>query len=565
MNIENNSHATNINSKNMISDKMVINILIITAIGLALIAVAVGAVGDNPIVVNTLTIAVLLDIGGIILASRGITQPGRVLIPAILTIAVALIAYNRGGLYHISIAGFPVIIVLAGLLLGSQGSFVYAILASIAAAVIGYADISGLSPFSETSRTGYDDILVAATLFLTTSAVLRIIIQRLSESVQEAEAFGLAQEAANIELKKLQSGLEARVIQRTTELERQANQLNAISDVARSTASLQNLEDLLPTITQLVSQRFNYYHTGIFLLDSNQEFAVLRAANSTGGKRMLKRQHKLKTDSNSIVGYVTSQGKPRIALDVGADAVYFNNPDLPDTHSEMALPLRVGSRVIGALDVQSTSPNAFTEADINTLSTLADQIAIAIQNARLFSEAQDALKRSEETFSQYIQQEWSSFTKQIKSVGYKFDGTRTTSIDPNENRKRAKDIPQTGSLSLERATPELSIPIKFRGQIIGVLDVKPKNNNRKWTQDDIILLETAAERTALALENSRLVETSQRRASRERTIGEISSRIGEVSDIESIMRTAVEELGRKIGGASEVTFELDTELEGKQN
>ena len=321
------------------------------------------------------------------------------------------------------------------------------------------------------------------------------------------------------------------------------------------------LKTCFPPLLAWLAKDFDFYHTGIFLTDNEQEFAVLRAANSEGGRKMLNRQHKLKLDTNSIVGFVTSRGEPRIALDVGSDAVFFDNPDLPDTRSEMALPLRVGKRVIGALDVQSTQPNAFTEADVNILSTLADQVAIAIENAHLFGEAREALNRSEETFSQYVQQEWSTFAKQIKTKGYIFDGVRTTPLDSKEALKKQKELPKTGNLSLEKAPRELSIPIKFRGQVIGVLDVKPKSSDRKWTQDDITLLETAAERTALALENTRLVESSQRRAARERTIGEISSKIGTVTDIEAIMQTTVEELGRKIGGAAEVIFELDTEQE----
>ena len=156
---------------------------------------------------------------------------------------------------------------------------------------------------------------------------------------------------------------------------------------------------------------------------------MLRAANSEGGKRMLERQHKLILDNNSIVGFVTSRNEPRIALDVGSDAVYFDNPDLPNTRSEMALPLRVGGQVIGALDVQSTEPNAFSETDANILSTLADQVAIALENARLFSKSREALKKSEDAFSQYVKQEWSSFASRVKSTGYVFDGARTSPLN----------------------------------------------------------------------------------------------------------------------------------------
>ena len=541
------------------SDKMVVNILIVTAIGMAIIAAAVGAGRDNPLTVQILIVAIIVDIVGIILAVRGITVPGRVLVPGILTIAVGVVAYTRGGLYHISVAGYPVIIVLAGLLLGIRGTFLFATFASIAAGIIGYTDINGISPFSQSSRTGYDDIAVAATLFFVTAIVLRVIIVRLTESIQEAEDFGQAQETANVELKKLQGELEQRVVQRTAELERRAGQLQAISNVAHSIASVQNMDELLTAITQLVSEKFGYYHTGIFLLDENQQYAHLRASNSEGGKRMLERQHKLKLDTNSIVGYTALRGESRIALDVGADAVFFNNPDLPDTRSEMALPLRIGGNVMGALDVQSTESNAFTQEDINVASILADQIAIAIENARLFSEARAALSKSEETFSKYIKQEWSGFARQSKNTGYVFDGARTVALEKKDKKEKVKSLAQTGRLSLEKESSELTIPIKFRGQTVGILDVKSKKGNRQWTQDEITLLEAAAERAAFALENARLVESAQRRAMRERAIGEISTKIGAVSDLEAIMQTAVEELGRKIGSTAEVTLELSNE------
>ena len=556
MNPKQNTPITNKRSNFLTSDRMVVNILISTTIAMAIIAIAVGLGGDNPLTVWILVAAVIINIGGIILATRGITLPGRILVPAILTVAIGFIAYTRGGLYHISVSGFPVVVVLAGLLLGIRGSFLFAAFASVAAGIIGYADINGISPFSELSRTGYDDIAVATTLFFVTAIVLRVIIVRLTESVQEAELFGQAQETTNIELNKLKDELEQRVTQRTEELEKRASQLEAISGVARSIASLQNMELLLPAITQLVSERFGYYHVGIFLLGENHEYALLRATNSEGGQKMLDRHHRLKLDTNSIVGFVTSRSQPRIALDVGADAVFFNNPDLPDTRSEMALPLRIGDNVIGALDVQSTQPNAFTDEDIAILSTLADQVAIAIENARLFSESRVALIESQGTFDKYVRQEWSSFTRQVKQTGYIYDGKRVNAMEGDRQIEKRKNVLQTGRLSLEKVSSAISIPIKLRGQTIGMIDVRSKSGQREWTQDEITLLEAAAERAALALENARLVDGAQRRAAREHAIGEISTKIGTFSDMSAILQTAVEELGRRIGGATEVTIEL---------
>jgi GAF domain-containing protein len=279
---------------------------------------------------------------------------------------------------------------------------------------------------------------------------------------------------------------------------------------------------------------------------------------------MLSRHHSLPLDEHSIVGYATSRGEARIALDVGSDAMYFSNPDLPETRSEMAIPLRVAGNVIGALDVQSTQTNAFSPEDIGVLTTLADQIAVAIENARLFGETRQALDESRTMFERYSQQEWSSFARQARQSAFLFDGKHVVPLEGPPSRETVEELLQSGRPWLEKPTSTIAIPIKLRGQTIGVLDIRAKNGNRTWKQEEIAMLEAAAERAALALENARLIESAQRRAARERAIGEISSRIGSMSNLESILQTAVEELGRKIGGAAEVTLEISP-VDGQEN
>jgi K+-sensing histidine kinase KdpD len=146
----------------------------------------------------------------------------------------------------------------------------------------------------------------------------------------------------------------------------------------------------------------------------------------------------------------------------------------------------------------------------------------------------------------------------VRPNGFLFDGKHVVPLDNTSKREPIKAVIQTGSLSLDKPSATIAIPIKLRGQTIGVLDIRAKNGQRPWKQDEIAMLEAAAERAALALENARLIESAQRRAARERAIGDISSRIGSVSNLESILQMAVEELGRKIGGAAEVTLEIDT-------
>ena len=162
--------------------------------------------------------------------------------------------------------------------------------------------------------------------------------------------------------------------------------------------------------------------------------------------------------------------------------------------------------------------------------------------------------KSQSTFEKYVKQEWGNFAQRIRHRGFNFDGKQITPLNGDLQRGKTGAISQTG----DQAAASLAVPIKFRGQTIGILNVRAQKGQRTWKQDEITLLEAAAERAALALENARLVESAQRRAARERTIGDISTKIGAVSDMEDIMQAAVEELGRRIGGAAEVIIEIET-------
>ena len=550
------------------SDRMVTYILVITTFGLAVITSAVWLSGDNPLTVGVLFGTVLINAVGIAFSMRGMSIPGRIILPSILTVAAGYIAFNRGGLYHISVSAYPVIIVLAGLLLGIRGSFVFATLASIVASIIGYTDINGLNPFSPSNRTGYDDIAVAVTLFMTTAVVLRVIILRLTESLEEARSFGVAQESANAELLQLKGELEQRVEQRTAELdasnqrnEKRAKQFETIAQVARSISTTQNFDALLSQITNLISREFGFYHVGIFLLDPRQEYAVLSAANSEGGQRMLERSHRLRVGETGLVGFVTSTGKARVALDTGTDAVYFDNPDLPQTRSEIALPLRTGEEIIGALDVQSDQPNAFGQEDISILSTLADQVSIAIQNVRQFEATRRALIESEALSRQFVQTGWQQFGKSQNILGIRHSGAKSTLLY-RKNRKGKGGEPISSSREQTRARARgasLSLPIKLRGEVIGSVDVR-STANRRFDQDELDIVNAILERAAIAMENARLLADSQKRAAKERAIGEIAAKISARSEIEDLLKTAAQELNRTLPG-TEIAIQLNKDQE----
>jgi len=351
---------------------------------------------------------------------------------------------------------------------------------------------------------------------------------------------------SNQKLKELTQTLENRIEERTLELEktsliseRRARQFETITRISRTINSAQNLQELLPRISEAVSEQFGFYHVGIFLIDASHKYAELVAANSPGGKKMLARNHQLKVGEQGIVGYVTGSGDPRITLDVGIDSAFFNNPDLPDTHSEMALPLKTTEGIIGALDAQSTERNAFTNDDVEVLSTLADQISLAIQNARLFDQTQKALTESEAVYRQNLSASWRQLPKELKLTGYRYGAsgavplTEVGQADQVEHRKNAQ-------------RREFSAPIVLRGETIGTLSVQVPKTERLGS-DQIDLIKAVADRVALSAENARLFEETSTRAARERIVSDITNKIRETNDPQEMMQTAMSELQRVLG------------------
>lgn len=219
----------------------------------------------------------------------------------------------------------------------------------------------------------------------------------IAREVADRVALALYQARLREQVEQHAEELEQQVAARTAQLARRNVQLQVAAEVARDATTARDLDELLDRSVNLIRARFGFYHAGIFLVDERSEYAILRAATGEAGCQMLEHGHRLKVGQVGIVGYVTGASEPRIALDAGADAVHFDNPFLPDTRSEMALPMRVGGRVIGALDVQSTKESAFDDDDVEILQVMTDQLAVAIEKTRLFEQTQAALEERLQT------------------------------------------------------------------------------------------------------------------------------------------------------------------------
>lgn len=320
----------------------------------------------------------------------------------------------------------------------------------------------------------------------------------------------------------LQGSLEAQVKERTA-------QLRATVQVSRAASAILDTNELIEQVVNLIAQEFGYYYVALFLSDSSEKWAELKSATGVAGRVLRENRHRLEIGGKSMVGTAISTREAKVAMDTGAGPIRFENPLLPYTRSEIALPLIAGDRVLGALDAQSTHESAFGPEDIETLQTMANQVAIAIENARLFQESQQNLQDMRAIQQQYLLTSWKSIVEEKSNLGY-----------------------ENGELEEDSAFQESDFPLILRDQVIGQISLA---SDEEWTAEEKSMIEAIASQAALALENARLVGESQLTAHRERMVSEITSKIWSSSTIDSILQTAAREMGRALD-TDEVTIEL---------
>ncbi len=483
-----------------------------------------------------------------VLARRGRVREVSLLTVVILWLLFLWFAVESGGVKGYEYPSLVLVVALAGMLLGGRASLIMGGLSILVGLGMVIAEERGLLPttFDPASYSALGAWVNRSTDLAVLAVLLFIARRGLESALARARRNAQALAERSRELEESRNALEVQ----TLRLERRAAQAQAAAEVARDAASARELDELLSRAVDLIQKQFGFYHAGIFLLDDQGEYAVLQAATGEAGRQMLERGHRLRVGEEGIVGYVTERGEPHIALDVGADAVHFDNPLLPGTRSEMALPLWIGGKVIGALDIQSIEPQAFDEEDVATLRVMADQLAVAIQNARLLRETQQAMREMEAASREFTREVWRGLAREGgRPVGYRY---RRLNVEPvtaaSEEARRALlegravvTIPTEG----EETTSLLSVPIRLRDQVLGVLDLRFESET--VAPDMISLVEEAANRLALALENVRLLERTRQRALWEQTLSSVTDCIRAEAEIDAVLERSLEELGRVLG------------------
>ena len=328
------------------------------------------------------------------------------------------------------------------------------------------------------------------------------------------------------DLTQTQRSLEGSIAERARDLEQRAFQLQIAAQIAQDTAAARDLEELLARTVNLIRERFNFYYVGIFLIDDNREYSVLRAATGEAGRAQIERNYRLKMNDVGIVTYVSNTGDMRIVNNVDFDFVYQRESLLPLTRSEAAMPLKIETNAIGVLDVQSAQVNAYSEGDVASLQIIADQIAVAIQNARLVGELDNRLKEINLLYQRYTQESWSRQIGGSRTIGYQYDMSQ---VLPVQEHLPINKLHESGAkvMALEaregEAKSALIAPLRMFNQVVGAVGVESNDADHQWTNEEVGLIEAVSSQVALALDNARLLEETQRRAEQLRLLQEITS------------------------------------------
>jgi GAF domain-containing protein/HAMP domain-containing protein len=447
-----------------------------------------------------------------------------------------------------TVALLPVI-ALTGVLLVEQGHYgtpgqIYMILSIMGAGAL-FAILTAVTISVLTARSIATPLAnLAETATRITDGDLELVAQVRRED--EISTLAHTFNRMTLQLRELIGGLERRVAERTQELEQRSAYMAASAEVGRAVSSILDVDELIQQVVELIRERFDLYYVGLFLTDEAGEWAVLRAGTGEAGKAMLARGHRLKIGLEGMIGWSIANAKARVALYAEEDVVRKVQDELPETRSEAALPLRSRGRVLGALTIQHDQFNAFDDDTIAVLQTMADQVAVALDNAHLFTESQAALDATRRIYSELRREAWSELLRTQLDLGYRSHAGGVTPAedawrgDMERALQEGRTVQGNGT-GVEERLP-LTVPIKVRDDVIGVLDTHKLAEDGEWTPDEIFLLETLAEQLGEALESARLYQDTQRRAARERLTREITDKMRRATSVEGIVQVAVDEL-----------------------
>jgi GAF domain-containing protein len=468
---------------------------------------------------------------------RGLSQIAGTAL-AVLLLGVTLVLVAESGPLAPTALMLTLPVVVAGFFGPPLSAVIIALLAGAGYLALNLtADPAYFSKMGSGGATSQTLLVYANLLFI---AVMSWLVSQLTgQTLKESRELSLALVSQRQELED--------------RLQNQTRQLMATATVARSIAGSRDVGKLLEDIVRLVRETFGYYHVQVFLVDPDTPYAVLRQSTGDAGQALVARGYRQPIGGVGVIGQVTATGRGSISKEADGDFLSKRNELLPNTRSEMAVPLSIGDRIIGALDMQSDSGASFNEENMAIFQALADQLAIAIENARLFEQAEENLRVMRELNREATGRSWADFLAEARDEDKHFaHGPETKAMEIHRSRVIERVLNTGGTIvstGRDGRQAFIAAPVVVRNEVVGVLGVEP-DTAREWGPDDLQIIQSIAERTALAVENARLYIQAQRAAEREILINSIASRLQRAPNLAMLLESAAKELADALGTAN---------------
>jgi GAF domain-containing protein len=491
---------------------------------------------------STLIFAYLLFMG---LITQIVLRTGRVEQSSILLVTlgwagVSYLLYSFGGISTPLATLYLIVILAAGLLINIPAASATTILSVLAALGLALAEQNGLiQPIEMPVATTW---LVYSLGFITSLFLVSQTLHTLRLNLENDRQNQTKLVQHNYELQEQLSSLSRRVSERTQEVSQYLLYIQIFTELSQTINAFPEADRLAQEAMDILQKRFGLYYAGLFLVDSSGQWAVLRAGTGETGKVMLARHHQIEIGSG-MVGWCIANARARIAADVGEDAVRLATDELPNTRSEAAIAMRTLGKVSGAITLQSTRPNSFSQEMVTVLQSYADMLASAIENIRLNEEKQAALVKEKKLSEIGERRAWVEIFGGRGPRGLLYDRISIAPVRV-ESTQEIEEARRTGKpvQAENQETPTVYIPVPIRDQMAGVLTFRKRRGDEDWSEKDISLLQKLAARMGEAMDNARLYESIQRQAARDQLIAELTGRMRETLDVDTVLRTAAEEI-----------------------
>jgi GAF domain-containing protein len=479
-------------------------------------------------------LAMALPMAFLVLGSLWLLRRGQVQLVGVLLVLAfyviitgSLVAYL--GIRDLGSTGYFLVVALAGMLLGARWALVTGVACGLTAFAVYMAELEGLIVVTLEPVVPFSQLVGLLAMLILVTLLLHTAIRQGADSLEQATRSSAALALAYDEVAFSRDALQAR----SEELQRHSAYLEASAEVAKSASSILEVDLLMERVVERIRQSFGFYYVGLFLLDENKERATLRAGTGEQGRAMLARRHSIRV-GEGMVGWSIAHRQARVAPQAVEDAVRLATAELPETRAEAALPLRSRGEIVGALTVQHVQEDVFDEDTLTVLQTMADQVGVALDNARLFAESQAALEAERRAYGEISREAWIDMVRGRGGLGYV--------SRPDQPVRPVSGDGQPGVPPVEESGSALVVPIRIRGHEIGTVLLRKREGDGPWTAEETALMQSLTAQLEVALDSARLYQDTQQRAQRDRLMAEVVGRIRQSLEMETVLRTAAQEI-----------------------